>query len=123
MINTEIKDKNIKERIRIIIKERGTSISNFAKQVGVSPTYLVSLLNGDDKGISSMILKCLSKNGININWLLNGKGEMYIKNEESFKKLRTSLQIAQKKILQLENDLEKTNYLAVELKKMIMEGK
>ncbi len=123
MIKTEIRDLGTKKRIRKIIEKRGGNASKFARELGILPNYLVSVLNGNDKGISSMMLKCFSKIGININWLLDGKGDMYIENEKTFKDLSRSLKIAQNKILKLENDLEKANYLAIELKKMIIEGK
>lgn len=68
------------ERLKTLIKSSGYSNKAFAEKIGVSPNY-ISILIGkgelNDKFLYS-IRKVIPN--LNTNWLLNGEGEMYLRN-------------------------------------------
>ena len=78
MIAVKEKDADIKLRIRKVIKMRGGNASQLAREMDISAPYFGSILNSSDKGVSATLLKALAKIGININWILTGKGEVVL---------------------------------------------
>jgi len=110
MIETKIRDAEIKSRIREIIKSKGGNASELARTMNLSPTYFSTVINQNDKGVSATIFKKLAEIGIDLNWLLTGKS-----NAESEK-----LEIAESKIEELEKRLELIEYHSKELKQMIL---
>jgi len=116
----ETKDKNIdfdiKKRVVEILKLSGWSKSELARQMNIAPSYLNSVLTDNTRGFSATMLKGFAAAGININWLLTGKGEALFLNEDYKKRA----EIAEAKNHQLENDLNSANILSKELKSWIL---
>ena len=118
MIAVQEKDAEMKLRIREVIKMRGGNASQLAREMDISAPYFGSILNSSDKGVSATLLKALAKIGININWILTGKGEVVLSTESYLERAEK----AEARIERLEDDLDKLNFHAKELKKMIMNG-
>jgi transcriptional regulator with XRE-family HTH domain len=114
------KDTDIKNRIEKVLLESGMNKSEFARNMGVTPNYLAAVLTNPTKGVSATLLKGLAEMGVNVNWLVTGKGDPLTGNNESFKERAEK---AEARILTLESDLEKINFHSQELKKWILKGK
>ena len=114
------KDTDIKNRIEKVIQETGMNKSEFARNIGVTPNYLAAVLTNPEKGVSATLLKGLAEMGVNVSWLVTGKGDPLTSNGESFKERAEK---AEARIERLEDDLDKLNFHAKELKKMILNGK
>tara|TARA_R100001443_G_scaffold85697_2_gene92374 strand:+ start:881 stop:1258 length:378 start_codon:yes stop_codon:yes gene_type:complete len=114
MLDTKvIKDNEIKERTRELIKSRGGNTSAFAREIEISAPYLGSILNSSDKGVPATLIKALCKIEVNINWLLTGKGEVYQNGG-----LLERAEKAESEVLELQSDLSKIKYHAQELREM-----
>ncbi len=123
MLNTKIKDEDIKKRIREIIKVRGENASALARNMNLNPAYFVSMLNSPEKGISATVYKALAKVKVNLNWLVNGEGDIGIGDESdnSFQSWKDRALTAEKTIQEYERDNENLNYLVKNLERMILE--
>ena len=71
--------ENYGERVRQIRKEMGVSQSKFGQQLGLA-TMVVSRIESNETGLKAPILAKLDDIGVNISWLLSGKGNMLKKN-------------------------------------------
>ena len=109
------KDTDIKKRIAEVMESSGKNKSEFAREMGVTPNYLAGVLTNSTKGVSATLLKGLAFMGININWVITGKGEMLIGDSENVK---NHLRKAENRIADLMRDLDRTRFLANDLKKM-----
>ncbi len=68
----------IKDRITKIIKSKKLTSSKFADIIGVQRSSISHILSGRNKPSLDFIQKILNNfQGINTDWLLFGKGEMY----------------------------------------------
>jgi len=114
------KDTDIKNRIEKVLLESGLNKSEFARNMGVTPNYLAAVLTNPEKGVSATLFKGLAEMGVNVNWLVTGKGDPLTGNGVSFKERAEK---AEARIKILEDDLEKINFHSQELKKWIMKGK
>tara|TARA_R100000781_G_scaffold97371_1_gene61207 strand:+ start:85 stop:465 length:381 start_codon:yes stop_codon:yes gene_type:complete len=114
------KDTDIKNRIEKVLLESGLNKSEFARNMGVTPNYLAAVLTNPSKGVSATLFKGLAEMGVNVNWLVTGKGDPLTGNGVSFKERAEK---AEARIKILEDDLEKINFHSQELKKWIMKGK
>jgi len=114
------KDTDIKNRIEKVLLESGMNKSEFARNMGVTPNYLAAVLTNPTKGVSATLFKGLAEMGVNVNWLVTGKGDPLTGNGESFKERAEK---AEAKIKILQDDLDKINFHSQELKKWIMKGK
>ena len=114
------KDTDIKNRIEKVLLESGMNKSEFARNMGVTPNYLAAVLTNPTKGVSATLFKGLAEMGVNVNWLVTGKGDPLTGNGVSFKERAEK---AEARIERLEDDLDKLNFHAKELKKMILNGK
>jgi len=123
MLNTKIKDEDIKERIREIIKVRGGNASSLARSINLNTAYFVSMLNSPEKGVSATIYKALAKVNVNLNWLVNGKGDIGIGDESdnSFQSWKDRALTAENIIKEYERDNENLNFLVKNLERMILE--
>jgi SOS-response transcriptional repressor LexA len=75
-------DVAIGERLRIVREQLGLKQVNFASQLGVIPqTY--SKYEKGERGLSDDVKVSLYKMGISSNWLLTGKGSMFLADEET----------------------------------------
>ena len=120
MVISETKDKEIKDRLRTLINERGGNVSKFSRDIKVSSAYFASELNSDDKGVSSTILKALTTINVNKNGLLTGKGSMFFGEMGNYDDAISRAEIAEAKIEELEKRLELIEYHSKELKQMIL---
>ena len=123
MLNTKIKDEDIKKRIREIIKVRGGNASSLARSINLNSAYFVSMLNSPEKGISATVYKALAKVKVNLNWLVNGEGDIGIGDESdnSFQSWKDRALTAEKTIQEYKRDNENLNFLVKNLERMILE--
>lgn len=64
------------ERLSQFMRQRGITAYRLAKDLGVSPQGVSSMLSGSDIKSSSLIKMLETYPDLNIKWLLTGKGEM-----------------------------------------------
>ena len=123
MINVKVKDEEIKSRIRKLIQSRGGNATNLAREMGLNPPYFVSMLNSPDKGISATIYKSLHKVNVNLNWLINGEGNMNLEDElgETSKSWKDRALKAEETIKEFERDIDNLHFLIKNLERMIQE--
>jgi len=67
---------DIKGRIAELVKQSGSNQSEFARSLGVKPNHF-SMLVSTDTGLSASILFKFAELGVNMNWLMLGKGEIW----------------------------------------------
>ena len=118
----ENKDVEIKLRIREVIMERGGNASELARNMKISPAYLASVLNSQDKGVSSRLLKGFASIEVDPYWLLTGNATMDIGDDsgetlESWKKKAIEYEI---KIHELERKLDRMGYLVEHLDGLLL---
>ena len=65
---------DIKERLRLFIKENGGNASEIARQIGVHPNHFGTLLSSD-KGLSATIIIGFAKAGYDVQSLLTGESD------------------------------------------------
>ena len=70
--------ENYGERVRKIRKEMGLSQSKFGHQLDLA-TMIISRIESNETGLKAPILAKLDEMGVNISWLLTGKGNMFKK--------------------------------------------
>ena len=68
---------SIDQRLNAYIYFIKKNVTNLSKELGVSQSSLSKVANGENLP-SAKILIPLSNKGLNVNWLLTGKGEMII---------------------------------------------
>ena len=124
MLNTKIKDEDIKKRIREIIKVRGGNASSLARSINLNSAYFVSMLNSQEKGISATVYKALLKNNVNINWLITGEGKMSLGDEsgDTFQSWKDRALTAENTIAENELNIENLNFLIKNLERMIRDS-
>ena len=123
MINIKVKDEKIKSRIRKLIQSRGRNATSLAREMGLNPPYFVSMLNSPDKGISATIYKSLHKVNVNLNWLINGEGNMNLEDElgETSKSWKDRALNAEETIKEYDRDIDNLHFLIKNLERMIQE--
>lgn len=72
-----IRDKEVKFRIKLIASERKENISELSKILNLNSKSLQVVLSDPNKLVSMNIVKSFLKIGVNLTWLLSGKGEMF----------------------------------------------
>ena len=74
----------IKDRIRMIMEREKVPPRVFAETIGVQQSTLSHILNGRNKPSLDVIMKVHQKyDYVNLEWLLYGKGEMVVSEEET----------------------------------------
>ena len=71
------RDKEVKYRIKLIASERRENISELSKILKLNPKSVQVVLSDPNKLVSLNIIKSFMNIGINLTWLLSGKGEMF----------------------------------------------
>ena len=124
MLKTKIKDENIKNRIRYVIKLRGGNASALARSMSLNSAYFVSMLNSPEKGISATVYKALIKINVNINWLITGEGSMGLEDEfgDTFQSWKDRALTAEKTIVEYERDIDNLKFLIKNLERMIRDS-
>lgn len=74
---------SIKERLKILIDLLGFNIKQFSRQTGIPYRTLQNYLLGLREPTIENISKISTHLGINLNWLLTGEGEIFIKKPET----------------------------------------
>ena len=74
-----MKDEIIKKRISEAIEDIGGNASKMARMIGVTPNYLASVVTNPDKGVSATLFKGFAEAGMNLNWLIKGQQDMWLK--------------------------------------------
>ena len=70
------------ERLRLLRETIGVTQGDFAKTIGVAPSF-ISGIERNKKDLSRDLLEKILKNyNVNLNWLLTGEGEMFLSNQE-----------------------------------------
>ena len=115
------KDVDIKSRIREVIEIRGGNASELARAMKISPAYLASVLNSQDKGVSSTLLKAFCSIAIDPYWLITGNATMNIGDDsgetlESWKKKAIAYEL---KIQELDIKLDRMGYLVEHLDSLL----
>ena len=113
MIATIEKDQAIKKRIGEIVADRGGNRTKLADEMQISPAYLASVINSPDKNVTSKLLKAFASIDINLNWLIDGVGEMYENGS-----MRDRAMKAENRVADLEHDLMRAQAIGEELKTM-----
>jgi len=113
MIATIEKDQAIKSRIGEIVADRGGNRTKLADEMLISPAYLASVINSPDKNVTSKLLKAFASIDINLNWLIDGVGEMYENGS-----MRDRAMKAENRVADLEHDLMRAQAIGEELKTM-----
>jgi transcriptional regulator with XRE-family HTH domain len=68
----------MKDRIAKIIREEGLSAAKFADEIGVQASSISHILSGRNNPSLDFLIKTIERfRGINVEWLLLGKGDMY----------------------------------------------
>lgn len=68
----------LKDRIKIIVEQSNIQKSEFAKRIGITPTYLSALLRGASTPSERLVNDFKREFNINPDWLTKEKGKMYI---------------------------------------------
>lgn len=71
----------ISEKLILILKEKELKAVNLAEILGKSSGYVSNILNGDNNPGIEVLTLLNEKLNVNINWLLTGKGSMFINDE------------------------------------------
>lgn len=68
----------MKDRIAKILREEGMTAAKFAEEIGVQASGISHILSGRNNPSTDFLVKILERfRGINSEWLLLGKGNMY----------------------------------------------
>lgn len=73
----------IKDRLKILIKLLGLKIKDFSNKTGIPYQSLLKYLSGERTPTEENLQKMAIHLGVNLNWLLTGEGEPFIKHEIS----------------------------------------
>jgi transcriptional regulator with XRE-family HTH domain len=88
----------IGERIRTIIQAKGLKQRELASLIGVSPNYMSEIISGK-KDPSDLVLNLISDRcAINLDWLTEGKGEMWAQPQER-RQIRETIPPSSKKFI------------------------
>lgn len=84
----------MKDRILAIIKEEDLTAAKFAQEIGVQPSSISHIFSGRNKPSIDLITKILSRfPGISADWILQGKGKMYVYQNEKQEELKKKEQV------------------------------
>lgn len=72
-----MREKNIGTQIKLLRNLNKKTLVSFAKELGISPSYLSEVENNKKSVSQETIYLLLEKFGINPSWLLTGEGEMF----------------------------------------------
>ena len=90
-----MKHGEIKQRIRELIEKRGGNASAFAREMGIHPNVLTTILSNPDKGVTTKLLLGMARLDVSTNWVLTGKGsakQIYM-SEENLKFLNNKIEV------------------------------
>lgn len=73
--------KTIPERLNIILKKKSLKPADLARILGKSKGNITNILKGDVKPGAEFLFLLNQNLGVSIDWLLTGKGNMFIEEE------------------------------------------
>lgn len=71
----------MKDRFRLLRQKLGLSQKEMAEGLGVPSTTISKYERGEVKPAADILAKIANTYGVNLNWLLTGLGDMFIKTE------------------------------------------
>ena len=73
----------MKDRIRKLLLDEGLTSGAFADEIGVQRSSLSHILNGRNNPSLDFVIKTKNRfPGLNLSWLLLGKGDMYLTDKQ-----------------------------------------
>lgn len=67
------------ERINLLLKAKNITARQFAEEIGIQPSGMSHILSGRNNPSLDFVMKVVKRwPEVNINWLMFGKGEMYV---------------------------------------------
>ena len=116
-----MRDIAIKERIHNVVDSIGGNSSEMARRIGIKPTYLATVMNSRDKGISSTLLKGFANAGVNLHWLVTGQSEMWTNGveRETVKSLKEKVVEIQEKLDVAEIKLDNLSFYIKQLERLL----
>lgn len=67
------------DRINVLLKAKNITARQFAEEIGIQPSGISHILSGRNNPSLDFVMKVMKRwPEININWLMFGKGEMYV---------------------------------------------
>ena len=73
---------HMKEQLKHLIEHLDLNQKKFGQSIGLSAQAISEIMNDRSKGLSSAtLIKIKSKYGVNLNWLLTGEGEIFLKED------------------------------------------
>jgi transcriptional regulator with XRE-family HTH domain len=77
-------------RLRQVRKDRGLTIANMAKELGISYSHLANVETGiTGVGIAALI-ECSARFGVSLEWLKHGSADMNLSPQERIARMRKS---------------------------------
>ncbi len=74
----------INQRFNILMKELKFNTNSFSKEIGVSNSSLRQIIEGDNLPSAKVLIPLVDKMPyVNLNWLISGKGEMFLNESTS----------------------------------------
>ena len=116
----ENKDVEIKSRIREVIEDRGGNASELARSMNITPAYLASVLNSQDKGVTATMFKGFAEINIDVSWLITGNGKMNIGDEsgETLESWKMRAEEAQAELDSVQDSVVKLEYYIEQLERL-----
>ncbi|MDX2190829.1 MAG: helix-turn-helix transcriptional regulator [Bacteroidota bacterium] len=109
-------------RISHLIDKLGHNKSSFANQVGVSQPIITHITNGRNNPGLEVIQKILqSFPEVNPDWLIMGRGEVFLNNQLRIKMITDLLSDINEKIISIENEVASLKEKAILLENLIKE--
>jgi len=71
----------IKERLKFLIDLLGLSLKDFSRKTGIPYPTLLQYLSGKREPVPENLQKIAIHVNVNLNWLLTGEGEPFVKKE------------------------------------------
>ena len=96
-----------KTRLKEFVASTEMNQAEFARSIGVTPSYLGSVFSVEKKGLSATIIKGFANAGFDVQWLLTGESKLAEANEH---------------ITKLENQLRDANNLIDSLERILRKG-
>ena len=98
----KLNQTTIGDRIRIIRGSLGQL--EFSKEIGIKRNTVSSYENNNITPAGKVLLKMYKKLNVNINWLLSGEGDPYLKTEleNKIEKMESRIKTLEKQVAELE---------------------
>lgn len=77
--------QSVNKRIKLLINTLNMSQTQFSKTTDINAVSLSRIINGEHDPSPKTISKITSSYGVNVEWLVNGKGEMFVNGKPELK--------------------------------------